>query len=273
MILSLFVLAEDQATASLGVAWVMHPFFSVIVLSLVTAGKEEKDNMQQAPEYREQDQLRREYTPQQPNPTYQGGPADASAVPNRQAGAANAPALANRQAGPASWSDWVRWGPIWSGFFTIVSVLAIVGSLGAGIAFSVWHSSPNNAFAYGWSIMTGIIAYFLGGWVAARAAGVGGSGAAVLNAGLTWALSLIAILVVTLYGAGSAFGLLGSNLSTLLRGGASPASGSLAATAWVTFASLVIGLILAMIGGLVGARRLPALRGAHMPGQREQRVV
>jgi hypothetical protein len=234
--------------------------------------------MQQAPEYREQDQLRqeplrREYTPQQPNTAYQGGPAEASAVSNRQAGRASAAAAATDRVAPASWSDWVRWGPIWSGFFTIVSVLAIVGSLGAGIAFSVWHASPNNAFAYGWSIMTGIIAYFLGGWVASRAAGVAGTGAAVLNAGLTWALSLIAILVVTLYGAGRAFGLLGSNLSTLLNGGPGVASGSLAATAWVTFVALVIGLILAMVGGLVGARRLPAMHGAHMPGQREQRIM
>ncbi len=233
--------------------------------------------MQQAPEYREQDQLRqeplrREYTPQQPNTAYQGGPADASAVSNRQAGRANAAAASDRVA-PASWSDWVRWGPIWSGFFTIVSVLAIIGSLGAAIAFSVWHASPNNAFAYGWSIMTGIIAYFLGGWVTARAAGVAGTGAAVLNAGLTWALSLIAILVVTIYGAGSAFGLLGSNLSVLLHGGPGVTNGSLATTGWVTFVSLVIGLILAMLGGMLGARRLPGLHGVHMPGQREQRAV
>ncbi len=242
--------------------------------------------MQQAPDYRDQEQVRREYTPQQPNTAYQGGPADAPAVPNRQAEAVNASEVPNRQAGPAnasmaandrvgpgSWSDWVRWGPIWSGFFTIVSVLAILGALGTAIALSVWHSSANNAFAYGWSILTGIIAYFLGGWVTARAAGVGGTGPAILNAGLTWALSLVAILVVAIFGAGSAFGFLGGNLTMLLRGGPGTASGTLAQTAWISFASLVIGLILAMIGGFVGARRISNLRGTHLPMERRQRAV
>jgi hypothetical protein len=214
--------------------------------------------MQQAPEYREQDQLRREYVPQQPGPGYQEQPAAGA-----PAGAAGMTA-AGRHVGPVSWSDWVRWGPIWSGFFTILSTMAVLGALGAAIAFSVWGSSPNNAFVYGWSIMTGIIAYFLGGWITARAAGVSGSGPAMLNAGLTWALSLVAILVVALFGIGNAFGFIGSNLSTLLRG-PGPTSGSVAQTAWITFATLVIGLILALIGGLAGARRLTA--------RREQRAV
>jgi hypothetical protein len=167
----------------------------------------------------------------------------------------------------------VRWGPIWSGFFTIVATLAILGALGTAIALSVWGSAGNNAFAYGWSILTGIIAFFLGGWVTARSAGVGGSGPAMLNAGLTWALSLVILLAVAVIGAGSAFGFLGGNLTTLLRGGGGPTTGSLTQTAWISFASLVIGLILAIVGGLVGARRLPAMHRANMPGQREQRVV
>jgi hypothetical protein len=55
-----------------------------------------------------------------------------------------------------------------------------------------------------------VLAYFLGGWVAARAAGVGGLGSALLNAVLTWALSLVALLLVVLLGAGNAFGVLGN---------------------------------------------------------------
>lgn len=219
--------------------------------------------MQQAPEYREQDQLRREYVPQQPNAANLGQPA------------ASAPAAGGTAAGrvaPVSWSDWVRWGPIWSGFFTILSTLAVLGALGTAIKFSVWGSSSIDAFVYGWSIMTGIIAYFLGGWIAARAAGVGGSGPAMLNAGLTWALSLVAILAVALFGLGNAFGFIGSNLTTLLRG-PGPTSGSVATTAWVTFATLVIGLILALIGGLAGAHRMPEWRGSHMPGGHRQHAV
>jgi hypothetical protein len=212
--------------------------------------------MEQAPGYGDQERLRREYIPQQqPTVPAQGQPAPGTST-------------ADRGVAPLSWSDWVRWGPIWSGFFTIVSTLAILGALGAGIALTVWGSSPNRAFVYGWAILTGIIAYFLGGWITARSAGVGGAGAAMLNAGLAWALSLVAILALVIFGVGNAFGFIGSNLSLLLRSpaaGVTPAqvSGTVAQTAWVTFASLVIGLILAMIGGVVGARRLSAWRAQH----------
>lgn len=209
--------------------------------------------MQQAPEYREQDQVRREYAPQQAGPGSQGRAGMGEAMASERAGAAR------------GWSDWVRWGPIWSGFFTIISVLAILGALGTGIALTVWGANPNNAFVYGWSILTGIIAYFLGGWVTARSAGVAGIGPAILNSGLTWALSLVAIVAVVIFGAGNAFGFIGGNLNGLLRGTGGPTPGvisnAVAQTAWITFATLVIGLILAMIGGVVGSRRAPAMGG------------
>ncbi len=214
--------------------------------------------MQQAPGYQEQDQsVRRQYIPQQPNGGYNG-----QRVPSVR----GRPNLgADAQVGPVSWSDWVRWGPIWGGFFTIVSTLAILGALGAGIVFTVWGSSPPSAFNYGWAIFTGIIAYFLGGWVTARAAGVGGWGAAVLNGGLAWALSLVAIIGLVIVGAGNVIGFIGNNLYLLLHtstNGVTPAAvtGTIAQTAWITFSALVIGLFLAMLGGLVGARNLPMWR-------------
>jgi hypothetical protein len=205
--------------------------------------------MQQAPEYQEQGQLRREYIPQQPNPVYQGQQAPGG------------PAAVNRQVGPLSWSDWVRWGPIWSGFFTIISTLAILGALGAGIALTAWGPNPSTAFNYAWLIFTGVVAYFLGGFVTARAAGVGGAGPAMLNGGLAWALSLVAILGLVIIGAGNVVGFIGNNLYLLLHtsvNGVTPSqvTGTLAETAWITFASLVIGLILAIVGGLAGARNL-----------------
>jgi len=214
--------------------------------------------MQQAPGFQEQEQqVRRQYIPQQPNVGYNGQPV--SSLPGR-------PTLgADAQVGPASWSDWVRWGPIWGGFFTIVSTLAILGTLGAGIVFTVWGANPPSAFNYGWAIFTGIIAYFLGGWVTARAAGVGGWSAAALNGGLAWALSLVAIILLVIVGAGNVIGFIGNNLYLLLHtstNGVTPVdvTSTIAQAAWITFVSLVVGLLLAMLGGLAGARRLPVWR-------------
>lgn len=198
--------------------------------------------MEQAPGFGEQERLRREYTPQQPTVPAQGQPAPGTSAAGRVA--------------PLSWSDWVRWGPIWSGFFTIVATLVVIGALGSGIGLTVWHAGVPSAFSIGWSILTGIIAYLLGGWVTARSAGVGGVGAAILNSALAWALSLVAFLVLVIIGAGNVFGFRGAT-------GVMPtsATGSMATAAWTTFATLVIGLILAIIGGVAGSRRLSAWRG------------
>jgi hypothetical protein len=209
--------------------------------------------MQQAPSYNEPEQVRRDYVPQQQR--YPQTPANV--------GAGGAPVTGERQAGPLAWADWVRWGPIWSGFFTVLATLAIIGSLGTAIGVSVWHANVPSAFSYGWYIMTGIIAYLLGGFVTSRASGVAGLGAAILNGGLAWALSLVALIVLVLFGAGNLIGVLGANLTVVLRGGfAGPGitPGDIATTAWVTFASLVIGLVLAIVGAVMGMRRL-SVRG------------
>jgi hypothetical protein len=200
--------------------------------------------MQQAPGYQDQE-MRRDYQPSE----RAAAPGPTPTAPGTARGAEQA----------LAWRDWVRWGPIWAGLLTIIATLTVIGSLGAAIAFSVWGATPNRAFTYGWSILTGILAYFLGGWVTARTAGVTGVGPAVLNAAMAWALSLVALFVLAIFGAGNAIGLLGSDLNQIMgtAGGPTPgAAASAAGAAWVTFATLVIGLILAMIGGAIGSHRL-----------------
>ena len=206
--------------------------------------------MQEAPNYNESEPVRRDYVPQQPY-YQQPVPPNRGAVPASQA-------TTDGRAGPLAWSDWVRWGPIWSGFFTIFATLLVVGSLGAAIAFTIWRATPPTAFGYGWAILTGIVAYLLGGWVTSRSAGIADIGAAILNGGLVWALSLVAILLLVLFGLGNAIGFIGNNLTLLLRTSAAGApanvAGTVAQTAWITFVSLVIGLILAIVGAVVGMR-------------------
>jgi hypothetical protein len=206
---------------------------------------------------REQEFRGREYTPQQPGPAYTPQQAPGAPAPGGAAPAAPEAAGPGR-AGGRGLTDWVRWGPIWAGFLTVISVLAILGALGTAIGLTVWGAGSNTAFNYGWAILIGIIAYFLGGWLAARSAGVAGLGAAALNGGLVWALSLLAVLVLVVVGASSAVGAIGGNLGSAL-GTTRGATGTAASAAWISFVTFVIGLCLAMLGGLVGARRMPTL--------------
>jgi hypothetical protein len=150
--------------------------------------------------------------------------------------------------------DFVRWGPIWAGFFTIITVLLILGSLGLAISaggYGLGHTP--SAFSYGWAIGTGVIAYVLGGWVAARAAGVGGLWNGLLLGSMVWALSFVAFLVVAIAGATNVLGLLSGNLLLITRAGAG-AAGSAGTGSWTLFATLIISYLLAAFGGMVGIR-------------------
>jgi len=153
--------------------------------------------------------------------------------------------------------NFIQWGPVWAGFFTILIVMLILGSLGVAIAgggYGFGHAPTT--FSYGWAIGTGVIAYFLGGLVAARAAGVTGLWTGLLLGAMTWALSLIAFLIVLVAGAGDVASLLSGNLFLIPRSGVGSA-GAAGIGAWALFASLIISFLLAVFGGMVGIRGMP----------------
>jgi len=202
--------------------------------------------MQQASDYPGQHPIGREYVPQPPVVSYQ--PPVASA----------ASGIAARAAG-----DWVRWGPIWAGLITVISMLVLLSALGAAIELSIWGTNSNTTFTYGWISITGFVAYLLGGWIAGRSSGVAGRGASVLNGGLVWALSIVVLLLLlfisVLVGIASVLGGIGLpfvlTLTALgakpqLLGGVGPQT-----AAWITFIALAVALVLAAFGGMVGARR------------------
>ncbi len=208
---------------------------------------------------REQEFRSREYTPQQPGPAYT--PQQAPGAPAQGGAAPVTPEAAGPgRAGVRGLTDWVRWGPIWAGFLTVISVLAILGALGTAIGLTVWGPGGTPGWNYGWAIFMGIIAYFMGGWLAGRSAGVAGVGPGALNGGLVWALSLLAVLVLVVIGASSAVGAIGGNLGSAL-GTTRGATGTAASAAWISFVTFVVGLCLAMLGGIVGTRKMLAFGG------------
>src|SRR4051812_15476716 len=76
-------------------------------------------------------------------------------------------------------ADRVRWGPILAGTFAALTTLAILTTLGAAVGLSTYdrgRDDPRNfAIATGvWGIISMVIAFALGGWMAARAAAIHG---------------------------------------------------------------------------------------------------
>ncbi len=157
----------------------------------------------------------------------------------------------------------MRWGPIWAGFITVISVLVLLGALGAAIELSVWGTNSNTAFTYGWISFTGFVAYLLGGWIAVRSSGVAGLGASMMNGGLVWGLSIVVLLLLlfisVLVGIASVLGAIGIPfILTLTALGQKPQLFSGVdpqAAAWITFIALAVALLLAVFGGLIGTRR------------------
>lgn len=162
--------------------------------------------------------------------------------------------------------DTVRWGPIVAGFAATVATLIIMSVLGGAIGATTLNqdaaAAQQNAGTFGliWAVVSVILSFFVGGWLASRTAGIGGQMAALVNSGLVWAFALMFALVV------GGLGLAGlTDTLTSVTGLDASAAANQAGTretmvaTWGTLAALVLGLASALVGGLVGMHREPEL--------------
>jgi hypothetical protein len=153
----------------------------------------------------------------------------------------------------------VRWGPVWAGLFTALTVFLVLELLayGLGLLTTTTIAGVSASDASPWiSGVLGLIAFFVGGFVAERSSAARGGGAGLLNGFMVWALGTGLILVLSAAGLGSLFGALGSAIGQIATPGSvnpvrvAEISQSVALGA---FFSLVISAIAAALGGLLGS--------------------
>ncbi|MEX2599551.1 MAG: hypothetical protein WD533_07845 [Dehalococcoidia bacterium] len=164
--------------------------------------------------------------------------------------------------------DQVRWGPIWAGAIAALATLIILSILGVAVGVTAFEAGDPALETGGmiWGGLAALIAFFVGGFTAGSTAAVGGSLAGAFNGAMVWALGLVVSLLLTTLGAGAAVGALGAFGMTGEE--AAGIFGGLDETGlWWTFGAMVVGLVVAAIGGLVGAPRenVEANRGAEAP--------
>lgn len=137
----------------------------------------------------------------------------------------------------------VSWPAIIAGIVIALIVQLLITMLGAAIGLaSITPASGDSADAGAlsigaavWWAISGIIAAYVGGWVAARASGIPSSGAGLLHGLVTWAATMIVIflLLSSAVGAvvGGAFSILGGAASAVgqAAGAAAPAVADVAA--------------------------------------------
>jgi hypothetical protein len=115
--------------------------------------------------------------------------------------------------------DLVRWGPVIAGLFAALATLATLTVLGLAIGLSSYNAGDQaSSFGIGagvWGAISALIAFGVGGWLAARTAATRGTGSGILNGAMVWFVA-VPLLVY----------LLGSGIGALAR-----TAGSVAGTA------------------------------------------
>ncbi len=177
----------------------------------------------------------------------------------------------------AAWAPPFRWSAIFAGSFVALGITLILTVLGfAGVVSSLNPENPTIAggAAIGlgiWLFIVPLFSLFFGGWTAARGSRLLTRTSAGLHGAVVWALYQ----VVTLFFAGA---MLTGILGGIAGMAGQPQIGSqLGATLigagigalWGIFASMVLSLLTAVLGGLVGfGRRERRERREPVPVQR-----
>ncbi|WOD40252.1 hypothetical protein [Nodosilinea sp. E11] len=183
----------------------------------------------------------------------------------------------------AEYHDLVRWGPIFAGLVVAIATQLVLTGLGAAVGLTTLANTgtpQSDASGVGaavgiWSIISLLIALFLGGWVTARACGPMNSKTALLNGAILWATTLAVSAWLLTSGVTGAFGIAAQGADAVINQfpnqlpGTNPGAvqdpnitaqqaqdiaGNAATVGWSFALGSLLGLVAAMAGAAVGAR-------------------
>lgn len=111
--------------------------------------------------------------------------------------------------------DRVRWGPVIAGLFAALATLAALTILGLAIGAAAFDPGATaSSFGLGagiWGAVSVLLAFFVGGWLAARTAAVAGRGNGLLNGAMVWFVAI----PLLLYSLGSGVGAITRTLGSV----------------------------------------------------------
>lgn len=113
----------------------------------------------------------------------------------------------------------VQVGPILAGVLTAIATMLILTVLGLAIGTTALEpldaGERMGTAAAIWGLISAIIAFFLGGWVAAKTAAVAGGGSGLINGLMVGAAVLTFVLWLTGSGVSALLGTLGTNIGDI----------------------------------------------------------
>lgn len=112
------------------------------------------------------------------------------------------------------WTSWpVFWTPIWVGALAALAVGLVIGLIAAAVGAHEVGPAPRvvtyHDIRFGtlfFGVFGAFIAFFVGGWVAGRVAGIRRAEPAMLHGAIVWLVALPLLLGLVALGAGSLFG-------------------------------------------------------------------
>lgn len=124
-----------------------------------------------------------------------------------------------------TYHDQVRWGPIVAGLAIALSTQLVLSALGVAVgSTSIGDSGAPRTEAPGvgvgigiWSIVSLLIALFVGGWTTARTSGRMTRNTALLNGAILWASMLALSAWLLSSGVSGAFGVAASNAGSVIN--------------------------------------------------------
>ncbi len=174
--------------------------------------------------------------------------------------------------------DRVRWGPIFAGIVISIAAQLVLSAFGAAIGLSagVTGTQPDTVgIGVGiWAIISLLISLFLGGWVCASSCGPMNKKTALLHGVILWATTLAISSWLLASGVSGTFGVVAANAGNVINQVQQPGglslpndapnvsaaearniAGSAAKAAWSFLFGSLLGIVAAMVGASVGARR------------------
>lgn len=164
--------------------------------------------------------------------------------------------------------DRIRWGPILGGIFVAIATQLILSALGTAIGLITADSGVVTGI---WTVISLLIALFIGSWVAAAGCSPMNGKTAMLHGLILWATTLALSAWLLASGVSGAFGVAASNAGEVLNqvqqpGGvalpnqvpnipAARVEEALDTAAWYFIIGSLLGLAASLIGASVGAKK------------------
>lgn len=177
--------------------------------------------------------------------------------------------------------DRVRWGPIFAGIMVSISTQLLFSALGTAVGTTLGATAgaapgPVSVGIGIWAIVSLLLSLLIGGWIMASTCGPMNKKTALLNGAILWATTLAVSAWLLASGVSGTFGVVAANAGEALNqvqesaglsvpdpsaapevtaSQAKDAAAAAAATGWSFLVGSLLGLVAAMIGASVGARK------------------